>query len=80
MGRAMVVRLGLGLLLLALLLPAQIYANQTTLATVSSSFSQNVTTTTPSPINATTRGDASALQSTAASLLMVSLSLLHLYC
>ncbi|XP_041596338.1 glucose-6-phosphate isomerase-like [Vulpes lagopus] len=35
MGRAMVARLGLGLLLLVLLLPTQIYSNQTTAVTLS---------------------------------------------
>uniref|UniRef100_A0A2K6EYP5 CD24 molecule n=1 Tax=Propithecus coquereli TaxID=379532 RepID=A0A2K6EYP5_PROCO len=78
MGRAMVARLGLGLLLLALLLPTQIYSNQTTVVTVSSNSSQS-TSAPPNPANATTKAVGSALQSTA-SLLMVSLSLLHLYC
>ncbi|KAJ8776959.1 hypothetical protein J1605_014977 [Eschrichtius robustus] len=40
MGRAMVARLGLGLLLLSLLLPTQIYSNQTTAVTPSSNSSQ----------------------------------------
>ncbi|XP_037678649.1 signal transducer CD24-like [Choloepus didactylus] len=78
MGKAMVARLGLGLLLLALLLPMQIYSNQTTARTLSSNSSQN-TSADPSPANATTPGGGSALQSTA-SLLVISLSLLHLYC
>ncbi|XP_020025676.1 signal transducer CD24 [Castor canadensis] len=78
MGRAMVARLGLGLLLLALLLPTQIYSNQTTTLPLSSNVAQN-TSTPPNPTNATTRGGGNALQSTAG-LLVVSLSLLHLYC
>uniref|UniRef100_A0A8C9DEM5 CD24 n=1 Tax=Prolemur simus TaxID=1328070 RepID=A0A8C9DEM5_PROSS len=76
MGRAMVARLGLGLLLLALLLPTQIYSNQTTAVTVASNSSQS---TGLNPANATTKAGGSALQSTA-SLLVFSLSLLHLYC
>ncbi|XP_024652761.2 signal transducer CD24-like [Macaca nemestrina] len=78
MGRAMVTRLGLGLLLLGLLLPTQIYSNQTTVVTVSSNSSQS-TSTAPNPANATTKAVGGALQSTA-SLFVVSLSLLHLYC
>ncbi|XP_039096334.1 signal transducer CD24-like [Hyaena hyaena] len=78
MGRAMVARLGLGLLLLALLLPTQIYSNQTTFVTLSSNPSQN-TSTAPNPANATTTPNGGALQSTA-SLFAISLSLLHLYC
>nr|XP_058163626.1 signal transducer CD24 [Dasypus novemcinctus] len=78
MGRAMVARLGLGLLLLALLLPTQIYSNETNVTTLSSNSSQ-ITSATPNPTNATSPKDGSALQSTA-SLFVVSLSLLHLYC
>ncbi|XP_076968094.1 signal transducer CD24 [Tamandua tetradactyla] len=78
MGKAMVARLGLGLLLLALLLPTQIYSNQTTPMPHSSNSSQS-TLAAPTSANATTPGSGSVLQSTA-SLLMVSLSLLHLYC
>nr|XP_005552293.1 PREDICTED: signal transducer CD24 isoform X1 [Macaca fascicularis]XP_015304503.1 PREDICTED: signal transducer CD24 isoform X1 [Macaca fascicularis] len=78
MGRAMVARLGLGLLLLALLLPTQIYSSVTTSAPLSSNSSQN-TSTTPNPANTTTKAVGGALQSTA-SLFVVSLSLLHLYC
>ncbi|XP_037676684.1 signal transducer CD24-like [Choloepus didactylus] len=77
MGNAMVARLGLGLLLLALLLPTQIYSNQTTVRTLSSNSSQS-TSAAPSTTNVTTPGGG-ALQSTA-SLLVISLSLLHLYC
>lgn len=76
MGRAMVVRLGLGLLLLALLLPTQIYCNQTSVAPFSGN--QNISAA-PNPTNATTRSGCSSLQSTAG-LLALSLSLLHLYC
>nr|KAF6341030.1 CD24 molecule [Myotis myotis] len=78
MGRAMVARLGLGLLLLALLLPTQIYSNQTTSVTPASNPSHN-TSTTQSPANATTRASGGALQSTA-SVFVISLALLHLYC
>eukprot|EP00069_Balaena_mysticetus_P005891 bmy_04951T0 len=78
MGRAMVARLGLGLLLLALLLPTQIYSNQTTTVTPSSNSSQH-TSAAPSSANATTKANDGALQSTA-SLLVISVSLLHLYC
>ncbi|XP_027622935.1 signal transducer CD24-like [Tupaia chinensis] len=71
-GRAMVARLGLGLLL-----PMKIYSNQTVL-TLPSNSSQN-TSAAPNPANATAKAVGSALQSTA-SLLVTSLSLLHLYC
>ncbi|KAM4866203.1 signal transducer CD24 [Thomomys bottae] len=77
MGRAMVARLGLGLLLLALLLPTQIYSNQTDV-TPSSNSSQSATAA-PNTTTITTRDGGSALQSTAG-LLVVALSLLHLYC
>ncbi|XP_027623470.1 signal transducer CD24-like [Tupaia chinensis] len=77
MGRVMVVRSGLGLLLLALLLPMQIYSTQTTVVTLSSNSSQN-TLTAPNPGNATTKVTGSTLQSTA-SLCVISFSLLHLY-
>ena len=70
MGRAMVARLGLGLLLLALLLPTQIYCNQTSVAPFPGN--QNISAS-PNPSNATTRGGGSSLQSTAG-LLALSLS------
>ncbi|XP_048199333.1 signal transducer CD24-like [Perognathus longimembris pacificus] len=76
MGTAMVARLGLGLLLLALLLPTQIYSNQTVVP-FSTNSSQS-TTAVPTSTITTTRGGGSALQSTAG--LVVSLSLPHLYC
>uniref|UniRef100_A0A8D2FVI6 Uncharacterized protein n=1 Tax=Theropithecus gelada TaxID=9565 RepID=A0A8D2FVI6_THEGE len=75
--RAMVDRLKVGLLLLALLLLMQIYSNQT-IVTLSSNSSQG-TLSAPSPANATTKAVGSALQSIA-SLLMVLLSLLYFYC
>nr|XP_033699242.1 signal transducer CD24-like [Tursiops truncatus] len=78
MDKAVVARLGLGLLLLALLLPTQIYSNQKTVVTPSSNSSQH-TSAAPSPANATTMASAGTLQSTAG-LLVISLSLLHLYC
>ncbi|XP_027621430.1 signal transducer CD24-like [Tupaia chinensis] len=77
MGRVIMARLGLGLLLLALLLPTQIYSNQTTVVTLSINSYQN-TLAAPNPAN-TTKAIGDALQSTA-SLLVILLSLLHLYC
>uniref|UniRef100_A0A8D2K6I4 CD24 n=1 Tax=Theropithecus gelada TaxID=9565 RepID=A0A8D2K6I4_THEGE len=77
MGRAMLARFRLGLLLLALLLPTQIYSNQTAVATVSSNSSQS-TSAASNPVNTTAEAVGGALQSTA-SLFVVSLSLLHLY-
>uniref|UniRef100_A0A8C8YTT1 Uncharacterized protein n=1 Tax=Prolemur simus TaxID=1328070 RepID=A0A8C8YTT1_PROSS len=78
MSREMVATLRLGLLLLALLLPMQIYANQTSVLIVASKSFQS-TSAHPNPANATTKAVGSALKLTA-SLLRVSLSLLHLYC
>ncbi|XP_065729697.1 signal transducer CD24-like [Phocoena phocoena] len=78
LGRTMVARFGLGLLLLALLLPTQIYSNQTAVVTPSSNSSQYMSAA-PNPANATTKASDGALQSTA-SLLVTSVSLLHLYC
>nr|XP_004663411.2 signal transducer CD24-like [Jaculus jaculus] len=77
MGRAVVARPGLGLLLRALLLPTQIYSNQTAVVPVSSNSTQHVSAA-PSPTNATSRGNCNALQS-AAGLLAISLCLLQLY-
>lgn len=80
MGRAMVARLGLGLLLLALLLPSQIFSDQTTIGTLSSNLSQSQSSSTPpNPANVTTKAADGALQSTA-SLFVLSFSLLYLYC
>ncbi|XP_035306812.1 signal transducer CD24-like [Cricetulus griseus] len=76
MGRAVVVRRGLRLLLLALLLPTQIYCNQTSVAPFSSN--QSISTA-PNPSNTTTRAGGSALQSTAG-LLAISLSHVYFYC
>ncbi|KAI5944204.1 Signal transducer CD24 [Manis javanica] len=76
MGRAMVARLGLGLLLLALLLPSQIFSDQTTIGTLSSNLSQSQSSSTPpNPANVTTKAADGALQSTA-SLFVLSFSLL----
>uniref|UniRef100_A0A8C8YY75 Uncharacterized protein n=1 Tax=Prolemur simus TaxID=1328070 RepID=A0A8C8YY75_PROSS len=72
MSREMAATLRLGLLLLALLLPMQIYANQTSTLTVANKSFQS-TSAHPNPANATTKGVGSALKLTA-SLLMVSLS------
>uniref|UniRef100_A0A8C0DFT0 CD24 n=1 Tax=Balaenoptera musculus TaxID=9771 RepID=A0A8C0DFT0_BALMU len=55
-----------------------IYSNQTTVVTPSSNSSQH-TSAAPNPANATTKASDGALQSTA-SLLVISVSLLHLYC
>ncbi|XP_048654672.1 signal transducer CD24-like [Marmota marmota marmota] len=77
MGRAIVASLELGLLLLTLLLPTKIYSNQTAVMTLSSNSSQS-TSPAPSSTNATPNIGGSALQSTA-SLLVILLSLLHLY-
>uniref|UniRef100_A0A8C4N215 CD24 n=1 Tax=Equus asinus TaxID=9793 RepID=A0A8C4N215_EQUAS len=66
----------LGLLLLVLLLPTQIYSNQTTIATTSSRSSQS-TLASPNPANATPKTSGGALQSTA-SLFVILFSLLHL--
>nr|XP_058939167.1 signal transducer CD24 [Kogia breviceps] len=55
-----------------------IYSNQTTVTTPSSNSSQH-TSAAPNPANATTKASDGALQSTA-SLLVISVSLLHLYC
>ncbi|ELK25685.1 hypothetical protein MDA_GLEAN10005096, partial [Myotis davidii] len=65
------------LLLLALLLPMQIYSNQTTAVTIASNPSHN-TSTIPSGANASTRVIGSALQSTA-SLFVILFALLCLY-
>ncbi|XP_045842691.1 signal transducer CD24-like [Meles meles] len=78
MGRAMVARLGLGLLLPALLLPTQIYSDQTNV-TVPSNTSSQSTSTAPNPANTTTTPTGGALQSTA-SLFAIWFSLLQLYC
>lgn len=76
LGRAMVARAVLGLLLLALLWPVQIYSNQTTVVTLSRNSSQN-TWAAPNPWNATAKASGGALQSTA-NLFVALLSLLHL--
>ncbi|XP_037366715.1 signal transducer CD24-like [Talpa occidentalis] len=81
MGRAMVARLGLGLLLLALLLPTQIYSQSTTSTSSVVAPTSNATQSTltaPNPTNGTTASDG-ALKSTA-SLFVILFSLLHLYC
>ncbi|XP_059799156.1 signal transducer CD24 [Balaenoptera ricei] len=78
MSRTMVARLRLGMLRLVLLLPTQIYSNQTTVVTPSSNSSQNISAA-PNPANATIMSSDDALQSTA-SLFMISVSLLHLCC
>lgn len=68
----------LGLLLLALLLHMQIYSNQTAVVTLSRNSSQS-TSAAPNSTNATHKAAGRALQSIA-SLLVISLYLLHLYC
>uniref|UniRef100_A0A5F8H4G9 CD24 molecule n=1 Tax=Monodelphis domestica TaxID=13616 RepID=A0A5F8H4G9_MONDO len=83
MRTAIAAKLCLGLLLLALLLPAQIYSQNTTSAPSvnTTSVSTTIMTTAKQPSNKTTtpRGSGNSLQSTA-SLFIFSLSLLHLYC
>uniref|UniRef100_A0A8C9HD50 Uncharacterized protein n=1 Tax=Piliocolobus tephrosceles TaxID=591936 RepID=A0A8C9HD50_9PRIM len=74
---AMVARLGLWLLLLALLLPMQIYSNETTVVTVSSNSPQS-TSTAPNPANATIKAVGGALQSTAIN--CITLMPLHSHC
>uniref|UniRef100_A0AC11BHS3 Uncharacterized protein n=1 Tax=Ovis aries TaxID=9940 RepID=A0AC11BHS3_SHEEP len=54
------------------------YSNQTTVVTPSSNSSQT-TSPAPHPANATTKASDGTLQSTA-SLFVISVSLLHLYC
>ncbi|XP_066889391.1 signal transducer CD24-like [Kogia breviceps] len=76
--RAMAARLGLGLMLLALPLPTQIYSDQTSAVTPASNSSQH-TSAAPNLANATTKASDGALRSTA-SLLVILVSLLHLYC
>uniref|UniRef100_A0A8C6AC10 Signal transducer CD24 n=1 Tax=Marmota marmota marmota TaxID=9994 RepID=A0A8C6AC10_MARMA len=78
MGGVMVARLGLRLLLLALLLFTQIYSNQTAVVTLSRNSSQS-TLAAPNSTNSTHKAAGRALQSIA-SLLVISLSLLYLYC
>lgn len=78
LGRAMVARVVLGLLLLALLWPVQIYSTQTTVVTLSRNSSQN-TWAAPNPWKATAKASGGALQSTA-SLFVALPSLLHLSC
>ncbi|KAM5293936.1 signal transducer CD24-like [Glossophaga mutica] len=79
MGRAMVARLGLGLLLLALLLPTQIYSDSSTVIPANTAPRSNATSSPNSTTTTTTKASGGALQSTA-SLLVISFSLLHLYC
>uniref|UniRef100_A0A8C7ACL3 Signal transducer CD24 n=1 Tax=Neovison vison TaxID=452646 RepID=A0A8C7ACL3_NEOVI len=78
MGRAMLARLGLGLLLLALLLPTQIYSNTTNMTAANNTSSQS-TLTAPKPATTTTAPTGGALQATA-SVFAISVSLLQLYC
>ena len=66
LGRAMVARLRLGLLLLVLILPMQIYSNQT-ITIMPASNPSHSTMTNPSAANATTKASDGALQSTAVS-------------
>uniref|UniRef100_A0A3Q2L2A1 CD24 molecule n=1 Tax=Equus caballus TaxID=9796 RepID=A0A3Q2L2A1_HORSE len=79
MGRAMVARLELGLLLLVLLLPTQIYSNQTTIATTSSRSSQS-TSAPPNPANATPKTSGGALQSTASLFVILCYCKSSMYC
>ncbi|XP_074007122.1 signal transducer CD24 [Numenius arquata] len=83
MGTALAARLGLGLLLLALLLPTQIYCNPNgTNPTPSnnSSSSVSLSTVTNSVNNATTQGHGNSLHSTTSLLFILSVSLLYFCC
>ncbi|XP_004407394.1 PREDICTED: signal transducer CD24-like [Odobenus rosmarus divergens] len=78
-GRGMVARFRLRLWLLVLLLPTQIYSNQTTVVTISSNSSQNTSTTQIQLMPPNRMATGGALSSTAI-LFVISFSLLHLYC
>ncbi|KYO24678.1 CD24 molecule precursor [Alligator mississippiensis] len=84
MGTALAARLGLGLLLLALLLPPQIYSDPNGTSPAPSNNSAASSTSLPAITNSlnnntTPPGHGNCLQSTT-SLLIVSISLLHLCC
>ncbi|XP_075270406.1 signal transducer CD24 [Opisthocomus hoazin] len=84
MGTALAARLGLGLLLLALLLPTQIYCDPNgtspTPSNNSSMSSVSLSTVTNSVNNTTTQGHGNSLQSTTSLLFVLSVSLLCFCC
>ncbi|KAM6367533.1 signal transducer CD24 [Alca torda] len=84
MGTALAARLGLGLLLLALLLPTQIYCDPNgtnpTPSNNSSTSSVSLSTVTNSLNNATAQGHGSSLHSTTSLLFILSVSLLYFCC
>ncbi|CAM2111917.1 unnamed protein product [Caretta caretta] len=85
MGTALVARLGLGLLLLALLFPPQTYCDPNgTSLTPSSNNSTTSSTSMPAVTNSlnntTMRGHGNSLHSTTALLFLLSISLLHFCC
>ncbi|KAM9267742.1 signal transducer CD24 [Cariama cristata] len=84
MGTALAARLGLGLLLLALLLPTQIYCDPNgTSPTPSNNFSASSTSlsaVTNSVNNTTTQGHGNSLHSTTSLLFILLVSLLYFCC
>ncbi|XP_074675506.1 signal transducer CD24 [Strix aluco] len=82
MGTALAARLGLGLLLLALLLPTQIYCdrNGTSPTPSSNSSSTSLTAVTNSVNNTTPQGHGNSLHSTTSLLFILSVSLLYFCC
>ncbi|XP_064303590.1 signal transducer CD24 [Phalacrocorax carbo] len=84
MGTALAARLGLGLLLLALLLPTQIYCNPNgtspTPSNNSSATSVSLSTVTNSVNSTTPQGHGNSLHSTTSLLFILSVSLLYFCC
>ncbi|KAM6270441.1 signal transducer CD24 [Spheniscus humboldti] len=84
MGTALAARLGLGLLLLALLLPTQIYCESNgtspTPSNNSSGSSTSLSTVTNSVNNTTLQGHGNALHSTTSLLFILLVSLLYFCC
>ncbi|XP_074752213.1 signal transducer CD24 [Athene noctua] len=82
MGTALAARLGLGLLLLALLLPTQIYcdSNGTSPTPSANSSSTSLSAVTNSVNNTTPQGHGNSLHSTTSLLFILSVSLLYFCC
>ncbi|KAM7117875.1 signal transducer CD24 [Mycteria americana] len=84
MGTALATRLSLGLLLLALLLPTQIYCDPNgtspTPSNNSSASSISLSTVTNSVNNTIPQGHGNSLQSTTSLLFILSVSLLYFCC
>ncbi|XP_065537194.1 signal transducer CD24 [Lathamus discolor] len=87
MGTALAARLGLGLLLMALLLPTQIYCDPNgtngtspTPSNNSSASSTDLSAVTNSLNNTTTQGHGNSLHSTTSLLFILSVSLLYFCC